>query len=82
MSVQPLLAKFAFEHTIFLDQIGNHPLLVALHPAGNHGNENLQDHDLSSGKHDRYYSVAQYTLNLRSFNWRESAELFNKTGVA
>jgi len=46
---QPPMAELGFEHAIFLTQIGDHLSLVTLHPAGNHGDEHLQDHGLSSG---------------------------------
>ena len=41
--------ELGFEDMIFLDQIRDHLLLVTLKPAGYHGDEHMQNHDLSSG---------------------------------
>src|SRR5262249_664324 len=46
--VQPATAELGFEDTILLESIGDHLLLVRLHPAGNHGDEHVQDHGVSS----------------------------------
>jgi hypothetical protein len=37
-----------FQDTVFLDEVGDHLLLATLHPAGNHGDEHVQDHGVSS----------------------------------
>jgi hypothetical protein len=38
-----------FEDAIFLMQVGDDVLLVTLHPAREHGEQQLKDHGLSSG---------------------------------
>jgi hypothetical protein len=45
---QPPMAELGVEHAIFLTPIGDHLLLVTLHPASNHADEHLQEHGLSS----------------------------------
>src|SRR2546427_7029837 len=46
---QPAATELGFEHTIFLNEIGDDLLLVPLQPAGHHGDEHVQDHSCSSG---------------------------------
>jgi hypothetical protein len=46
---QPAAVELGFEPAIFFDQIGDHQLPVTLEPAGQHGNQQGQDHDRSSG---------------------------------
>jgi len=41
--------ELSFQDAVFLDQIRDHLLLVTLEPAGNHGDEHVEDHGLSSG---------------------------------
>jgi hypothetical protein len=41
--------EFGVEGTVFFQEIGDDLLLVAIDPAGNHGNEDLEDHDDSWG---------------------------------
>jgi hypothetical protein len=49
-------AELGREDTILLDHIRDHLLLVTLHPAGNHGDEHLQDHGVSSvGSRDEMF---------------------------
>jgi hypothetical protein len=45
----PAAVELGFEHAIFFDQLGDHLLLVTLEPAGQHGNQQGQDHGRSSG---------------------------------
>ena len=45
---QPVTTKLGFEDTVFLVQIGDHLLLVTLEPAGEHGDQDVQDHECSS----------------------------------
>jgi hypothetical protein len=42
-------AEVGFEDTVFLDEIGDDALLVTLHPAGEHGEQDVENHSLSSG---------------------------------
>jgi hypothetical protein len=42
-------AELSFEDAVFLLQIGDDLLLVTLEPAGEHGEQELEDHGLSSG---------------------------------
>src|SRR6266699_961027 len=46
---EPTAAELGFENAIFLAQIRDHLLLVTLNPTGNHGNEHMQNHSVSSG---------------------------------
>jgi hypothetical protein len=46
---QAVVTKVGFEDTVFRLQIGDDLLLVTLEPAGDHGNEYIQDHGVSSG---------------------------------
>jgi hypothetical protein len=41
---QPAPAELGFQDAIFLKQIRNHLLLMPLEPAGNHGDEHVEDH--------------------------------------
>ena len=41
---QPAPAQLEFEDTVFLEEIGDDLLLVPLEPAGDHGDEDMQDH--------------------------------------
>ena len=41
---QPAATELGFEDAIFLKEIGDDLLLVPLEPAGNHGDEDVQDH--------------------------------------
>jgi hypothetical protein len=40
-------AELRFENTIFLVEISDDVLLMTLHPAGNHGNQDVEDHSAS-----------------------------------
>jgi hypothetical protein len=44
------LTELGFEKMIFLKEIGDDVFLVACDPAGEHGDEDVQDHGLSSGR--------------------------------
>jgi len=46
---QPAPAKVGFEDTVFLDEVGDNLLLVTLEPAGDHGDQDVEDHSRSSG---------------------------------
>lgn len=46
---QPPAAKLGFEEAILCLQVGNDLLLVTLKSAGEHGEQDLWDHGLSSG---------------------------------
>ena len=46
---QPAAAELGFEDAIFLLQIGDDLLLVTLDPAGDHGNQDMENHNRSSG---------------------------------
>ena len=48
--VQPAPAKLGFQDTVFLDEIGENLLLVTLEPAGDHGDQDVEDHRRSSGE--------------------------------
>jgi hypothetical protein len=39
----------SFEDAVFLNQIRDHLLLVTLNPSSEHGEQQLEDHGLSSG---------------------------------
>jgi len=53
---QPVAAELGCEDAILLDQIRDYLLLVTLHPAGNRGDEHLQDHGVSSvGNRDKMF---------------------------
>jgi hypothetical protein len=46
---QPAAAELGFEETVFRVEIRDDLLLVTLEPAGEHGEQELEDHGLSSG---------------------------------
>ena len=46
---QPAATEVGFEDAIFLHEIGDDLLLVPLEPAGDHGDEHVEDHSCSSG---------------------------------
>jgi len=46
---EPTATEVGFEDTVFLDQIGDHLLLVTLDPPGDHHDEHLQNHGLPLG---------------------------------
>ena len=73
---QPAATELGFEDAVFLKEIGDDLLLVTLEPAGDHGDQDVEDHSRSSGwRHDDIVSV-QYTPNLSNFNGVETAEIF------
>jgi hypothetical protein len=43
-------AKLGFEHMVFLCQVRTDVLVLMLNPAGDHGDQDLEDHHLSSGR--------------------------------
>jgi hypothetical protein len=47
---QAATAEVRFEDAIVLKQIGNHLLLIPLQPAGNHGDEHVEDHGVPQVK--------------------------------
>jgi len=52
---QPATTEVSFEDAIFLKRIGNHLLLMPLQPAGNHGNEYMEDHEVPQVKNHAVY---------------------------
>ena len=46
---QPSAAELGFEDAILCLEVGDHLLLVTLHPAGDRGEQELEDHHLTSG---------------------------------
>ena len=47
---EPVPLEFPFEYAVFLEEIRDDLLLVPLQPAGNHGDQDLEDHSRSSGE--------------------------------
>jgi hypothetical protein len=47
--VQPAAAEMGFEDTVFLSQVGDDLLLMTLDPTREYGEQELEDHGLSSG---------------------------------
>lgn len=41
--------ELGFEDAVFREEIGDDLLLVPLQPAGNHGDQDVEDHSRSSG---------------------------------
>ena len=76
---QPAAVEVGFQDAIFLLQIGNNPLLVPLNPPDDHGDQEMEDHNRSSGWRPSRDRVGQYTPNLSYFNGIEAAEIFNHT---
>jgi hypothetical protein len=48
--LQATAAEMSFEDAIFLKQIGHHLLLMPLQPAGDHGDEYMEDHGVPQVK--------------------------------
>ena len=46
---QPAATELGFEDAVFLLEIRDHLLLVTLEPAGDHGDQDVEDHGGSSG---------------------------------
>src|SRR5712691_6319240 len=76
---EPAAAVLGFEDAILLLKVGDHLLLVPIDPAGDHRDQDVKDHGLSSGWKCRRHCSAQYSPNLRSFKGVESAVYFNHT---
>ena len=50
---EPTTTKLGLQDAVFLVQVGDHLLLVTLEPASDHGDQDMEDHDRSSGwRHD------------------------------
>ena len=75
---QPAAAELGFETRFSSMQIGDHLLLVPLEPAGNHGDEDVENHGVPQVE-SRAMCALQYTVNLRYFNRVASAVYFNHT---
>ncbi len=76
---QPAAAALGFEDAIFFDKGSDDLLLVPLQPAGNHGDEHVEDHGVSWGWRQRQSWSVPYTPYLRNFNGITTAEIFNLT---
>src|SRR5262245_59262887 len=75
-----LTTKFGVERTVFFQKISDDLLLMAIDPAGDHGDEDVQNHGNSwDGEYRRDHST-EYTVNPRDFNRVASADFFNTTG--
>src|SRR5215510_7104315 len=75
-----LTTKFGVERTVFFQKISDDLLLMAIDPAGDHGDEDVQNHGNSwDGEYRRAHST-EYTVNPRDFNGVASADFFNTTG--
>jgi hypothetical protein len=46
---EPSAAELGFEDLILFSKVGDHLLLVPIDPAGDHGDQDVQDYGLSSG---------------------------------
>src|SRR5262245_26203556 len=73
--------KLRMEGSILFQEIGNNLLLVAIDPAGDHGEEDLQNHGDSWGDDYRRAHSIEYTENPRDFNRVASADFFNSIGI-
>jgi hypothetical protein len=74
--------KLRMEGSILFQEMGDNLLLVAIDPAGDHSDEDLQNHGDSWGDDYRRAHSIEHTVNPRDFNRVASADFFNTTGDA
>src|SRR5215510_12560824 len=70
--------EFGCENAIFFFEIRDDMLLMPVDPAGNHSDEDVENHEGSSGWWRRW-RLLQHTTSLRKINSIESAASFNLT---
>src|SRR5262249_12262080 len=74
-----LTTEFGVERTVFFQKIRDDLLLMAIDPAGDHGDEDLQNHGNSwDGEYRRDHST-EYTVNPRDFKRIAPPDFYNTT---
>src|SRR5262249_203469 len=76
---EALTTEFGVERTVFFQKISDDLLLMAIDPAGDHGDEDLQNHGNSWDCEYRRAHSIEYIANPRDFNGVASADFFNTT---
>jgi hypothetical protein len=77
--VQPKPVELGFEDVVFRKAVCNDPLLVTLDLPSEHGEQQLEDHGLSSGDQAGGHRVTQYATMLGRGRNIKAAEFFNTT---
>jgi hypothetical protein len=78
---QAAIWELGFKNPILFFEVGDHMLLMPLELAGDHGDQDLQNHGGSSGWRRRWGSM-EPTTNMRKINIIESTDYFNITPEA